>query len=66
MSTEANNTPLVSVFPGAKSLTHVAPLKHLVRETIHKGRTLEERVRLLRYRRRKPKVAPPAPGEVAP
>ena len=34
---------------------HVAPLAQLVKQVLHKGATLEERVRKLRYRRRKPK-----------
>lgn len=37
--------------------TPTAPLTHLVRHTLHGGRSLEERVRLLRKRRRKGQAA---------
>lgn len=37
--------------------TPTAPLVHLVRQTLHGGRSLEKRVRLLRRRRRKGQAA---------
>jgi hypothetical protein len=43
-------------------ITHEAPLAWLVREKLHPGTTLVDRVRKLRYKRRRPaKVEPMLP-----
>lgn len=52
-------------------LDHVAPLRHLVKQVLHKDRTLADNVRRLRWRRKRPPqefaapAATPAP-EVQP
>jgi hypothetical protein len=41
---------------------HMAPVRQLVKSRLHKGTTLSDRVRKLRWRRRKPMaVAGPVP-----
>ena len=48
-------------------LFHTAPLRHLVKQVLHKGRTLESNVTRLRWRRRKARVTePPAEGSTTP
>ncbi len=37
------------------ALSHTAPLRHLVKQVLHKDRTLAEQVRRLRWKRRKAK-----------
>lgn len=40
--------------PTPPHLTHEAPLTWLVREKLHKGRTLTDNVKRLRWRRKRP------------
>jgi hypothetical protein len=45
-----------SAKPDHDPMFHNAPLRHLVRQVLHPGRTLADQVKRLRYKRRKVKA----------